>query len=210
MAFATVWMTVSIFALSTVAVCVAAPPDQPKSKPCTAPEYRQFDFWVGDWDTFDVDNPNTVAARTKVDLLLDGCVLREDYLGADGLHGQSFNIYDESRKVWHQSWVTNRGQLLLIEGEMKDGAVVLSGTDQDAGKERRVRGTWNPEGKRNVRETAVVSTDGGKTWKVWVDMVLKPHQGSLSHNDPPSPASTTPSHVEASMSADEVTLRQLN
>jgi hypothetical protein len=66
MAFATRWMNVSIFALSTVAVCVAAPPDQAKSKPCTAPEYCQFHFWVGDWDTFDVENPNTFAARVSM------------------------------------------------------------------------------------------------------------------------------------------------
>lgn len=24
---------------------------------CTSPEYRQFDFWIGDWDVFDLDNP---------------------------------------------------------------------------------------------------------------------------------------------------------
>jgi hypothetical protein len=27
-----------------------------------APEYRQFDFWVGDWDAFDFDNPSTKRA----------------------------------------------------------------------------------------------------------------------------------------------------
>lgn len=78
------------------------------SKPaaCSALEYRQFDFWAGDWDAFEADNPNTPVARTRVDRILDGCVLLEDYQDTNGSHGQSFSIYDASRRVWHQSWVT--------------------------------------------------------------------------------------------------------
>jgi hypothetical protein len=98
--FASCWMKICILGMAAAA-CVAAAP-QPKT-PCSAPEYRQFDFWLGDWDAFDVDNPSTVVARTRVDLILDGCVLREDYQGADRHQGQSFTSYDASRKVWHQS-----------------------------------------------------------------------------------------------------------
>src|SRR5215470_19700991 len=83
---------------------------------CTAPEHRQLDFWAGDWDVFDVDNPATQVARVKVDRILDGCVLREDYQDSDGHNGQSLSIYDAALKVWHQSWVTNRSQLLLLDG----------------------------------------------------------------------------------------------
>jgi hypothetical protein len=37
---------------------------------------------------------------------------------ADPCHkGQSFTIYDVARDVWHQTWVTNRGELLEIEGK---------------------------------------------------------------------------------------------
>lgn len=97
------------------------------SKPCVASEYRQFDFWVGDWDAFDVGSPTRVA-RTQVSRLLDGCVVREEYEGTNGLKGQSFSIYDASRRLWHQSWVTNRGQLLVIEGKMESGEMVLSGS----------------------------------------------------------------------------------
>jgi DICT domain-containing protein len=54
--------------------------------------------------------------------------------------------------------------------------MVLSGADRtDDGKERRVRGIWKPE-DGGVRETAVTSTDGGKTWKPWFDLVFRPHK----------------------------------
>jgi hypothetical protein len=143
---------------------------------CAGPEYHEFDFWVGDWDAFDVDDPGKVVARNRVNRILDGCVLLEDYQGTNGSKGQSFTIYDASRRVWHQTWVTNRGQLLTIEGKMHDGEMVLSGADLTAdGKERQVRGVWKSVNGA-VRETAVTSTDGGKTWEPWFDLWFRPHK----------------------------------
>jgi len=140
---------------------------------CSASEYRQFDFWVGDWDAFDVGKPEVVA-RTRVERILDGCVLREDYQGANGMEGQSFSIYDASRKQWQQTWMTNRGKLLVIEGNSQDGEIVLHGVDR-FGDNQLVRGTWKPmEG--GVRETAVLSNDGGQTWKPWFDLMFRPHK----------------------------------
>lgn len=146
------------------------------SKPgaCSAPEYRQFDFFVGNWDGFDVDKPEVRVAHNRVSRILDGCVLLENYQGTDGSHGESFTTYDPSRKVWHQTWVTNRGVLLVIEGGMQGNEMVLSGADRTTdGKERLVRGVWKAEAG-GVRETAVRSTDGGKTWTPWFDMIFRP------------------------------------
>jgi hypothetical protein len=153
----------------------AAPAESPKLAACTAPEYRQFDFWAGDWDAFDFGNPTTKVARTQVDLILDGCVLRENYQATDGHQGQSFSIYDAARKVWHQTWVTNRGQLLVIEGTFEAGEMVLTGIDHAAAEPTLVRGTWKPV-SGGVREIGVTSTDGGKTWKPWFDLVFRPHK----------------------------------
>ncbi len=148
---------------------------QPRT-PCAAPEYHQFDFWIGDWDGFDVDKPAVAVARNHVDRILGGCVLREDYHGTNGTEGQSFSVYDASRKVWHQTWVTDRGKLLVIEGKFQSGEMILSGADRTTdGKERRVRGVWKPQ-KEGVRETAVTSVDAGKTWQPWFDMLFRPHR----------------------------------
>jgi hypothetical protein len=150
-----------------------------ETQPCAAPEYRSFDFWIGDWDAFDVDNPTVKVAHNRVDRILDGCVLLEDYQGTDGSHGESFTIYDAERKVWHQTWVTNHGKLLVIEGEMKNGEMVLSGVDHTRAGEKYVRGTWKAV-SGGVRESAVTSADGGKTWKPWFDLVFRPSPGSTS------------------------------
>jgi ketosteroid isomerase-like protein len=151
-----------------------------KPDSCTAPEYQQFNFWIGDWDAFEGDHR---VARTRVDRILDGCVLREDYEGTDGLKGQSFNIYDASRKAWHQSWVTNRGQVLVIEGKLQADAMVLAGSYVSArGEQTLVRGTWKPLNE-GVRETAVTSIDGGTTWNPWFDLVFRPRANASSSDD---------------------------
>ena len=143
---------------------------------CSALPFQQFDFWIGDWDAFVVGKPDTPVARNHVTRILDGCVLLEVYEGTSGLIGQSFSVYDASRNVWHHSWVTNRGELLTIEGGLRAGDMVLSGTDRTKeGKKRLVRGTWKSvEG--GVQETAVRSADGGKTWNPWFDLIFRPHK----------------------------------
>jgi hypothetical protein len=142
-----------------------AAPAQPT--PCTAPEYRQFDFWLGDWG---VTNPaGKTAGRNRVTSEYGGCVLQEHWTGAGGSVGSSFNIYDPVRKVWHQTWVDNSGTLLELEGGFKDGAMVLSGEQQQADGSRLLnRIIWTlKDGK--VRQLWETSSDGGKSWKTSFD-----------------------------------------
>ena len=167
------------FPLKDLAASPRTADEFPKSTSCATPEHRQFDFWIGDWDAFDFGTSNKVA-RTRVERTLNGCVLREVYEDPTGLRGESFTIYDVARKVWHQSWVTNRGHLLAIEGKIENNEIVLSG--EDSAKGTLVRGTWKPiDG--GVRETALTSADNGVTWKPWFDLVFRPHHES---SDDPS------------------------
>jgi hypothetical protein len=176
------WRRTSVFAAVIVFAGLSGPlsqtsaPEAAQHSQCAAPEFRQFDFWIGDWDAFDADNPATPVARTKVDQIRDGCVLHEDYQDTNGLRGQSFSIYDAAAKKWHQSWVTNRGGLLLLDGQLRGGEMVLSAVDHTPdGKERQVRGSWEAI-TGGVRETAVTSIDSGKNWKPWFDIVFRPHK----------------------------------
>ena len=172
-------LNLTAFFLSALVTAMAAQtatsPATPKPAPCTAPEYKQFDFWVGDWDVYDIDKPDQVVARGKVDRILDGCVLQEDYQQNDGLKGQSFNNYDASRKIWHEHWVTNRGTMLMFEGTMQSGEMVMNAIYRRDGQDVQVRDTWKiVDG--GVRETAVKSSDGGKTWGPMFDMIFRPHK----------------------------------
>src|SRR4051812_31083719 len=106
--------------MSTAFLIVAAAQTKPaRSRVCTGAAYHEFDFTAGDWDVFDVGTPSTIVARNHITPMADGCALREVYEQRDGLRGESFSVYDSTRKVWHQSWVTNRGTLLLLEGGLR-------------------------------------------------------------------------------------------
>jgi len=157
-------------ALATSPLSPALGSDMPGAT-CSTPSYREFDFWLGDWDVFEIDGTAPVA-HVRVERTLDGCALRETYESTDGMRGESLSAYDASRQLWQQSWFTNRGQLLVIEGHRNAAAMVLQGTRKSAEGVEIVRGTWKPE-SAGVRETAVTSTDGGKTWKPWFDLMFR-------------------------------------
>jgi ketosteroid isomerase-like protein len=143
---------------------------------CAGAEHRQFDFWAGNWDAYGLDEGGKLVARARVEIILDGCALLEIYDQLDGLKGQSFSIYDSSRQTWHQSWVTNRGKLLTLEGRFQDGRMTLTGSDRDAnGRAILIRGVWK-RAEGGVRETADTSEDDGKTWKLAFDILFKPRE----------------------------------
>jgi hypothetical protein len=170
-----------VMAASTIALTAAGPqvrvtptPRPPAS--CATAEFRQFDFFVGDWDTYDVADPSKVVARNRVTVVLDGCAVREVYEQDDGLVGESLSIYDASRRRWHQSWFTNRGSLLLLNGGLEGERMVLTGPDRVAdGTPSVLRGIWWKDGA-DVREKAERSMDGGKTWTPMFDIVFRPHR----------------------------------
>lgn len=141
---------------------------QAAPKYCATPEYRQFDFWLGDWN---VTNPSgKLAGTNNVTLIEGGCVLQEHWQSTGGSVGTSFNLYNAATKQWHQTWVDNSGGILLLNGGLSNGAMVLT-------QNRRLRDgsgvleriTWTPLAANRVRQLWDRSIDGGKHWSVVFD-----------------------------------------
>jgi hypothetical protein len=142
---------------------------QPARPDCSASVYRQFDFWVGEWD---VTNPAGNAAGTsRITRILKDCVIHEEWMGAGGGNGESFNIWSRADGKWHQSWVSDAGALLLLTGELKDGAMVLEGDSKQGGATVKNRVTWSvvEKNRDRVRQHWEQSTDGGGTWTTAFD-----------------------------------------
>jgi hypothetical protein len=153
-------------ALAAPAAGRAQAPSTPPA--CASAEHRQFDFWAGDWDVRRADGK--LAGRNIITREHGGCVLLERYTAAGGYTGSSLNIYDARRKRWHQTWTDNTGQLLELNGEFRDGKMILGGETLDAqGKPTRERITWTPRPDGTVRQLWEQSTDGGATWTVAFD-----------------------------------------
>ena len=149
----------------------------PTSPSCSAAEYHLLDFWIGDWDTFEADTPGgRSVARAHVDPIAEGCAIHELYEQADGLIGDSILSYDPVRKKWQQTWVTNRGSIMVIAGNFKDGKLVLEGeVHLMDGRSVTQRITWAAQDK-GVRESAVLSKDGGQTWTPAFDVLFLKHK----------------------------------
>ena len=144
-----------------------APPPPPL--PCTAPEAKQFDFWLGEWKVAWDASPGMPAGTgvNRVARILDGCAIEENFRTdeADPLLGRSLSVWNPARKQWQQTWVDNQGSYLDFTGGLKDGRMSLSreGVGRDG---RRIVQRMTFE---DVRPDALVwrwesSADGGH-WK---------------------------------------------
>jgi hypothetical protein len=152
-------------AVLLLALTLAAPAQA--SAPCSAPESAQFDFWIGDWDVF---MPSGKIAGTNRITRTYGCVLHESWQ-SPGVQGQSLNVFDADRGVWHQTWVDSTGSLLVIEGGFRDGAMTMSDAALPGKKDPKQVNeiTWTPMPDASVRQHWRVSADGGKTWTTSFD-----------------------------------------
>ena len=164
-------------ALAALGIALSAPAmaatsaTSPSSPHCSASDYHALDFWIGDWDTFETDaTRGPSVARARVEPVAKGCAIHELYEQNDGLVGDSLLSYDPVRKQWQQTWVTNFGSLMVLWGDFKGGALVLEGEAHlRDGKSVIQRITWKTQGA-GVRESAVLSKDGGKTWSPAFDV----------------------------------------
>jgi hypothetical protein len=144
----------------------------PARQPCSAPEYRQFDFWIGEWV---VHNPKGQQVGTnRIEPVESGCGLQENWAASNGLTGRSINAYHPVHGKWVQAWVGG-GSTLLLEGGYDGAKMILSGASLGpSGAKMRDRITWSrvPGGK--VRQVWEQSADEGKTWTVAFDGTYSP------------------------------------
>lgn len=148
----------------------ARPASSPE--PCSAPEYKQFDFWLGEWDVSpspgQPDAGKTDAASLE-EKILGGCVLVENYTENAGFAGKSLNFYDGHLRKWRQIWTDSAGNMSEFSGEFKDGAMRFEGESHTAGGKKVYRKMVFTPGPNIVRQYSEVSADG-KTWKFFYDL----------------------------------------
>lgn len=159
--------TVAVGVLVVFLFAASSASAQPPAAACTAAAHREFDFWLGDWN---VTGPKgSLVGTNSINREYGGCVLHERYDTGRGHSGESLNIYDGPRRVWHQTWVDSSGLLLLLEGGLKDGKMVLEGSASSPdGRFTRHRITWTPNLDGSVRQLWE-STNAAGEWTVAFD-----------------------------------------
>jgi hypothetical protein len=158
--------------LATLCICAALSAGgsaaASAAKHCDAPAHHQFDFWLGRWQVSENGKP---TGTNRIDRLLDGCALLENWVGSDASRGHSLNFYDPKRGLWQQTWVDNSAGVLNLTGRFAGGRMVLSGDSRVAGSHQKIRDriTWTPNANGSVRQLWDRSTDGGRTWQIVFD-----------------------------------------
>ena len=156
-------------------------------EPCSSPEARAFDFWIGDWAIQQkILRPDGTwlkfEAKTSVSPILDGCAIIEHWEGTvqffwegmqapEPMKGLSVRAYDPKTDRWYIHWMDSRTP--------RFGGPYVGGFDENRGEFFR---EWEtPQGKRLGRITfsdittdsvvwaLAVSGDEGQTWStLWI------------------------------------------
>ncbi len=148
----------------------------PAQKPCNRPQFRQFDFWIGEWEAFGVKGAK--AGDSKISVILDSCVILEEWTSASSQQGliytgKSFNSYNAATKQWQQTWTDNTGNTTeFLRGEGSDGKIIyyadkVTGPD---GKPFMRRLTFTKLSNDKVRQFGELSNDEGQTWTTEYDL----------------------------------------
>lgn len=134
--------------------------------PCTDPEYRHFDFWLGEWNVTSAGSRS--SATNSISSEHGGCVVLEQY-DAGGFTGMSINFYDSNTNHWRQTWMSSAGAALYLKGGLdENGAMVMS--DKGLVESDTInRITWSANDDGSVRQHWETSTDDGTSWNTVFD-----------------------------------------
>lgn len=142
----------------------------PKASPCEQEaRFREFDFWVGDWEVHDTNG--AFVGENSITRKESGCALMENWRGAKGSTGMSINYLDKVTDEWVQSWHAASGYQIIIRGGLTDEGMLLSGTIHYIanGQTAPFRGLWTPMPDGRVRQYFEQSNDDGATWEPWFE-----------------------------------------
>jgi tetratricopeptide (TPR) repeat protein len=142
--------------------------------PCKyGPEFRQFDFWIGEWSVVTAKG-EMPAGHSRIELSLGDCVIVENWTSMNSLYaGKSYNVYNTAEKRWEQFWVDNSAGMIHFYGSLKDGVMDFYTQDhtQPDGTSNQRHLRFFPLGPDKVRQYSQASADHGKTWTDEYDFI---------------------------------------
>ena len=151
--------------------------------PCSDPLYRQFDFWLGEWEAFGKNGKK--AGDSKISLILDSCIVLEEWTSASvsrGVRyaGKSFNTYNALTKQWQQTWVDNvGGSTEYLQGRYENNKIIFKTNPFQLAKDTMAvrRLTFFNQGKNTVRQLGEISKDNELTWTMEYDLEYRRKKG---------------------------------
>jgi hypothetical protein len=145
-------------------------------RPCSDPVYRQFDFWLGEWEAYGTNGKK--AGDSKISVILDSCIILEEWTSASvnqGIRyaGKSFNTYNAATRQWQQTWVDNAGgSNEYLSGRYDNKKIIYKTTPFPVSKDTMAvrRLTFFNLGPGKVRQLGEISKDKEATWVIEYDL----------------------------------------
>ncbi|WP_135212533.1 hypothetical protein [Vitreimonas flagellata] len=148
--------------------CASAQAQPAAASPCSMPEFRQMDFWVGVWDVRWEAASGMPAGQgvNTITRAYGDCVIQEAFDGGPatgGLIGHSVSTYHAPLQHWRQTWVDNQGgYFALVGGPEGDDFVLVSSRVSDNTPVQRMVFTEITPNSLTWRWQR--TPDGGATW----------------------------------------------
>lgn len=157
----------SIFLTAAFGLLLGFQQEEEKPCNCCSAEYKQFDFWIGEWEVFNPDDKK--VGTNSIQPIQGGCGLQENWESASGITGTSCNYYNRQTEKWHQVWIDQSGGVLNLSGELIDGKMVLMSeeTYNPATKTSYFdRITWEPQENGSVNQIWERKVADQSNWNV--------------------------------------------
>jgi hypothetical protein len=143
------------------------------------PRMHALDFWLGQWN---VSAGGQTVGTNRIETILNGCAVTEQWLDGRGGRGQSLFYYDRAMDRWKQVWLTDHA---LTRGGTKEKTeqvertsserIVFQGRylDPESGAAITDRTTLAKRSDGTVQQLIEISTDEGKTWRTTFDGIYR-------------------------------------
>lgn len=141
--------------------------------PCEAIAHaRDFDFWIGEWEVYTAVGHN-LAGHSRIERILNGCAIQENWAGSVGDSGKSFNWFNTVTQEWQQTWIADQAYSTEYrKGKLEGSNLSLLADSYTAqGAPITIRLTFTNIDPNRVRQHFEQSADSGKTWSTTTDLV---------------------------------------
>lgn len=165
-------------AVTGPAALAATPSEQADGVLCSAPEHREFDFWIGSWDVLNRNRPPegdsfylTGRATDRVYAVVGGCGIVEHWRGmaiSRFILGFSIRAWDPATREWLLVllWpTTGEPSFGELRGGFRHGRGEFLFERHGPGDERVLnRFTFSDITANSLRWENATSRDGGQSW----------------------------------------------
>lgn len=145
--------------------------------PCQEDVYRDFDFWLGEWEVTQVGGAGDgkVAGTNSITSQEAGCLIVENWTNTGGGTGQSYNFYDPGLEQWRQVWVSAGAVIDYSGGLNEKGEMVLEGEIRNhGGPKAPFRGIWTPNEDGSVLQNFEQYDEASGEWQTWFKGLYRP------------------------------------